>query len=78
MRKLSWDEIKQIETEVYNEGYRGYEFDEESTLRMLEAMDKPPLKAQKRQPPHPSLAIMPRAIRPKPQGGWLLMTMYHR
>lgn len=23
MRKLSWDEIKQIETEVYNEGYRG-------------------------------------------------------
>ncbi len=49
MRKLSWDEIKQIETEVYNEGYRGYEFDEESTLRMLEAMDKPPLKAQESQ-----------------------------
>lgn len=23
MRKLSWDEIKQIETEVYNEGYSG-------------------------------------------------------
>lgn len=33
----------------YNEGYRGYEFDEESTLRMLEAMDKPPLKAQESQ-----------------------------
>ena len=49
MRKLSWDEIKQIETEVYNEGYRGYEIDEESTLRMLEAMDKPPLKAQESQ-----------------------------
>lgn len=49
MRKLSRDEIKQIETAVYNEGYRWYEFDEESTLRMLEAMDKPPLKAQESQ-----------------------------
>ncbi len=49
MRELSRDEIKQIEVEVYNEGYRGYEFDEESTLRMLEAMDKPPLTAQESQ-----------------------------
>ena len=38
MRILSWEELERIDSEVYNEGYRGYEFDQESTLRMLEAM----------------------------------------
>ena len=35
-------------------------------------------KAQKKQPPYPSLAKKARALRPNTQQEWLLMTMYHR
>ena len=47
MRRLSRDEIDQIAKKVYNEGYRGYVYDEELTSRVLKAMDESPREEQK-------------------------------